>query len=57
MMEEQILNEILAFGEWIDINGIRSNEHEWTWKGDNWRKKYSTDEMYNFFKTENIIKN
>ena len=36
----------LDFAEWININGIRNDEHVWTYKGDNFTKKRSTQEMF-----------
>lgn len=37
----------LSFAEWIDINCIRSGAYEWTYRGDNFTKTYSTEEMLN----------
>lgn len=37
----------LSFAEWVDINCIRSGAYEWTYKGDNFTKIYSTEEMLN----------
>jgi hypothetical protein len=45
-------NDTFLFAEWINLNGIRNNEHEWKFKGDNWTGRYSTEEMYNFFKSK-----
>lgn len=45
-------NDTFLFAEWIDLNGIRNNEHEWMFKGDNWTGRYTTEEMYNLFKCE-----
>jgi hypothetical protein len=42
----------LLFAEWIDLNGIRNNEHEWKYKGDNYVCRYSTEEMYQLFLAE-----
>lgn len=36
----------LYFAEWIDIHGIRDGQHEWKYKGDNYKKKFSTQEMF-----------
>jgi hypothetical protein len=36
----------LDFAEWINIYGIRDGEHEWKYKGDNFTKRHSTQEMY-----------
>jgi hypothetical protein len=36
----------LDFSEWLDINGIRNGQHEWKYKGDNFKAKYTTREMY-----------
>ena len=36
----------LDFAEWIDIQGIRSDMHQWKYKGDNYSKKHSTQEMF-----------
>ena len=36
----------LDFAEWIDIYGIRDGKHEWKYKGDNYTKKHSTQEMF-----------
>lgn len=46
--EQLILSGVrlsLDFAEWIDIYGIRNGEHEWTYKGDNYTKTYSTRQM------------
>tara|TARA_R110000823_G_scaffold204098_3_gene335151 strand:- start:1090 stop:1323 length:234 start_codon:yes stop_codon:yes gene_type:complete len=48
--EQLILSGVrlsLDFAEWIDIYGIRDGEHEWKYKGDNYIKKHSTQEMFN----------
>ena len=37
----------LDFAEWIDIYSIRDGEHECKYKGDNYTKKHSTQEMFN----------
>jgi len=39
----------LLFAEWLDINGIRNNQHEWKWSGDNWTGRHTTKEMYAIF--------
>ena len=48
------INSPLEFAEWININGIRDGEHEWIYKVDNYKKKFSTKEMYEFFIKNNI---
>ena len=35
---------------WIDIHGIRTNEHEWTYKGDNYTVRYTTEAMLNIYR-------
>jgi len=44
------LYDTLAFAEWIDINCVRNGEHKWTYRGDNFRKNHSTEDMYQIYK-------
>lgn len=47
--EQLILSNVrmsLDFAEWINIHGIRYGEHEWKYKGDNYTKEHSTQEMF-----------
>ena len=46
------LFDTLAFAEWIDINCVRNGEHKWTYRGDNYRKNYSTEDMYRIYYNE-----
>ena len=46
------LFDTLAFAEWIDINCVRNGEHKWTYRGDNYRKNYSTEDMYLIYYNE-----
>lgn len=39
----------IAFAEWVDLNAIRQGPNEWTHKGDNWRKKRTTEEIFDLF--------
>ena len=45
-------NKSLLFAEWLDIEGIRNDKHEWKWCGDNWKGRYTTKEMYVKFESE-----
>jgi hypothetical protein len=50
--EQLILSGVrlsLDFAEWIDINGIRDGRHEWKYKGDNYSKKHTTQEMFDIW--------
>jgi len=43
-------NELcLLFAEWMDINSIRTNEHEWCCQADKFKKRCSTKEAYELF--------
>jgi len=44
-----IPKDVLVFAEWVDINCIRAWKHEWTYKGDNYSKRYSTQEIYSIW--------
>lgn len=47
--EQVILSSVrisLDFAEWIDINGIRNDRHEWKYKGDNYSKRWTTQQMF-----------
>ncbi|AGO48444.1 hypothetical protein Phi10:1_gp104 [Cellulophaga phage phi10:1] len=41
-----ILDIALGFSEWIDINGIRDGRNEWKYKLDNYKSKFTTQEMF-----------
>jgi murein L,D-transpeptidase YcbB/YkuD len=36
----------MEFAEWLDIEGIRADRHAWKYKGDNYEKKHTTEEMF-----------
>ena len=44
------IDDVLGFAEWIDVEGIRAERHQWTYRGDNYEKKHTTEEMYNIWK-------
>lgn len=44
---------VLGFAEWLNINGIRCGESEWKYRYDNYKKVYSTSQMYKFYKENN----
>lgn len=44
----------LEFAEWLDTNCVRNNEHEWTYRGDNHEKEYSTREIFDVFLNETV---
>jgi hypothetical protein len=46
------LFDTLAFAEWVDIFCVRNNEHEWKYRGDNYTKKYTTEQMYVIYYNE-----
>lgn len=52
MLFEHGVQMSLDFAEWIDIEGIRADRHEWTYKGDNYVKKYTTSEMFDLWQKE-----
>ena len=45
-VKANIIRTSLEFAEWIDIYGIRDGEHEWKYKGDNYKKKHTTRQMF-----------
>lgn len=45
------LPDTLEFAEWIDINCIRDGNIKWKYKGDNFKKSYTTKEIFGFFKS------
>ena len=47
--ENELQNLAVEFAEWIDINGIRNNEHKWKYKFDNYVKKFTSKEMFEKF--------
>lgn len=47
--ESELQNLAIEFAEWIDINGIRDNEHNWKYKFDNYVKKFTSIEMFEKF--------
>ena len=42
----------LGFAEWMDLNCVRNNEHEWKYRGDKYSKVYSTKEMFEIYTDE-----
>lgn len=55
-MKKEILEQTIphkdramAFAEWIDVNAVRTNEHEWTWRGDNFKDRYTTSVLWDIF--------
>lgn len=52
-MDEYAKEKAIAFGEWVDINAIRNGEHEWKYSGDNYTKKYTTEQLYEIFNQQN----
>jgi hypothetical protein len=40
------LKEAFLFAEWLDTNCARNGNHEWRWRGDNYKKIYTTEDMY-----------
>ena len=42
------------FAEWLNINGIRDGQHEWKYKADNFKKKFSTQEMFKEYQKKGI---
>jgi len=46
------LFDTLAFAEWIDINCVRNGEHKWTYRGNNFRSNYTTEELYRIYYNE-----
>jgi len=44
-------NNLLAIGfaEWLNIEAYRDGEHEWKYRGDNYARKHSTQEMLDIF--------
>ncbi len=51
--EDEIIKSHLSFVEWVDINCIRNGEHEWKYRGDNFKGRYNTKEMFTTWKTLN----
>lgn len=51
-LDNKLINSPLEFAEWIDINCIRAGEHEWTYRGDNYTKKHTTEEIFNIWNDE-----
>lgn len=49
MLEEEKKNEAVRFAEWVDINAVRANKHEWTCRTDNYSKRHTSDELYQQF--------
>jgi len=45
-------NKSLLFAEWLDLEGIRNDIHQWKWKGDNYIGRYTTKKMYIIFEDE-----
>ena len=39
----------LGFAEWTDLQCIRNNEHEWKYRGDNYKTIYSTEEIFDLY--------
>ena len=39
----------IEFAEWMNINAVRSDEHEWRWKGDKYKAVYTTDILWDIF--------
>ena len=52
-----VTQEMLDFTEWIDINGIRDGQHEWKYKADNYKKRFSTQEMFDEWQRILVMKN
>lgn len=52
---DQDIESHLKFAEWLDINGVRNDRHEWKYKGDNYTKKYTTKEMFDKWKESQWI--
>lgn len=51
-LKQDLIPSILDFAEWLDIYGIRADRHEWTWKGDNYTKRWTTREMFEKWQEE-----
>lgn len=49
---DEFEKDILGFAEWMDIEAIRSDEHVWKYRGDNFSKKYSTEALYKIWKLQ-----
>lgn len=47
--EAELQNLAIEFAEWIDINGVRSDEHVWRYRFDNYVKKFTSSEMFEKF--------
>ena len=43
------LETCLEFAEWMDLNCVRNNQHEWMYRGDNFTNKFSTEKLFNVF--------
>ena len=39
-----------AFVEWMNYNCVRAGEHEWTYRGDNYKNRHSTSELLTIWK-------
>ena len=49
---DELESDILDFAEWMNIEAIRTDEHEWKYRGDNYKKRYSTEALFVIWKSE-----
>jgi len=44
--------DTLAFAEWVDINCVRHDKHIWSYRGDNYKVRYTTEQLYEIYYNE-----
>jgi hypothetical protein len=42
----------VSFALWIDTNCVRAGQNEFTWRGDNFKRNYTTEALYDIFISE-----
>lgn len=49
VMDEYAKQQGAAFVKWMDVDAVRDGDDLWVWRGDNFKVRYNTDQLYDKF--------